>query len=137
MYKRCATHVATAYYIFYQQRQNLLLVPTPSLLHLFHFFFSFLFTILRNSVGVQSLATDPNAQKKVAMSLDPTYEARMLREKNSSANGEGAAKKVPSAPTQTPLLPPLWNPLSLTFPPPPSLAPVIARPNSPAAAQFR
>jgi hypothetical protein len=27
MYKRCATHVATAYYIFYQQRQNQLMVP--------------------------------------------------------------------------------------------------------------
>ena len=55
-WKRCATHVAIAYYIFYRQRQQLLQ-------HL-------------------AVTNPPLAQKMAPYAMDPTYDARLLKERS-------------------------------------------------------
>lgn len=58
-WKRCATHVAIAYYIFYRQRQQLLQ-------HL-------------------AVTNPPLAQKMAPYAMDPTYDARLLKERSMEA----------------------------------------------------
>ena len=58
-WKRCATHVAIAYYIFYRQRQQLLQ-------HL-------------------AVTNPPLAQKMAPYAMDPTYDARLLKERSLEA----------------------------------------------------
>ncbi|KAL6053401.1 hypothetical protein QOT17_018042 [Balamuthia mandrillaris] len=63
-WKRCATHVATAYYIFYQQRHAML-------------------RQLKNTG-----TTDSQQQALLPFALDPTFEARQLKERSEKHNNK-------------------------------------------------
>ncbi|KAL6056662.1 hypothetical protein QOT17_015965 [Balamuthia mandrillaris] len=79
-WKRCATHVATAYYIFYQQRHAML-------------------RQLKNTG-----TTDSQQQALLPFALDPTFEARQLKERsekhNNKARGSASSDIATPATTQ-------------------------------------
>lgn len=103
MWKRCATHVATAYYIFYQQRHQLLQSLTPE-----------------NAWYAQKFL--------LPISLDPTFEATVYRERRKlmmTASKPAPSQQTPPSPQPTPNL---VHPAALTSRLPAPLSSTVGKP---------